>query len=50
MITFIPKDDEGNARAGVRAGGKALLVAFVGIPALLCEKVRQCWTTWRRDG
>lgn len=50
MITFIPKDKEGNARAGVRAGCQALLVAFVGIPALLCAKVRRCWHDWRRDG
>lgn len=37
MITFIPKKDEGNARAGVRAGFKGLLV-LLGLPIFLWSK------------
>ncbi len=37
MITFIPKKDEGNAHAGVRAGAKALLV-LLAVPAFLWSK------------
>ena len=37
MISFIPKKDEGNARAGVRAAAKALLV-LLALPAVLIDK------------
>lgn len=40
MITFIPREGEGNAMVGVRAGALALLVAFVGIPLVLFDKIR----------
>jgi hypothetical protein len=37
MITFIPKDDEGNGRAGIRAGANALLV-MLAVPVYLWSK------------
>jgi len=40
---------EGNGKAGVRAGGLALLVIFVGIPYYCYCKVRDCWRDWRRN-
>ena len=49
MISFIPKGKEGNAKAGVRAGGQALLVVLVSIPYYYYCKARDCWRDWRRN-